>query len=430
MPALQDVWYVVLVGFLAICNKMLIACRWPLRCIDDTSLALLPPRVRLHVNQGWSYPGMYRVVSEIKCLRSNVNLYSLALEYEYRLADECLEITQPLKQVLLTCPNLRSLTLNIHLPPQEGSTAVRYPMDYCGLGFINGERPPALEALHVIQYPFGVKWASTTPADVPPEMPPAGSLGYPGQVDELDYWADVFDWSRLKSLRFPDPNLASQIMPKLTALEHVDIHNGDSSEDEPQFYLNVPTTLKSIVVGNLSGIDWRSLLHHSQQLRRLEIQRIALDDPDSVAQTLLAEMALITIRQGCPLIEEVIIRVAHPYGELHWRYNTWEILAKFSRLHCLTVWLEENGTGLETPVTYDSAKALFQHLRVHSATQPPRLEELRIYSHAPPKGFSNLFFQQRTIGNRKINCLFVCKLSVRDDEAPHGIFTTERFDLR
>ena len=49
-------------------------------------------------------------------LNASPNLRSLKVETRYTNAEECERVTKPLKHVLLSCPNLRSLTLDIALP--------------------------------------------------------------------------------------------------------------------------------------------------------------------------------------------------------------------------------------------------------------------------------------------------------------------------
>jgi hypothetical protein len=55
-------------------------------------------------------------------------------------APSCTGITRPMKQILLTCPNVRRLSLNIRLA-SGGGDPPEAPGEYVGFGFAGGQRP-------------------------------------------------------------------------------------------------------------------------------------------------------------------------------------------------------------------------------------------------------------------------------------------------
>ncbi|KAI1183317.1 hypothetical protein F5B17DRAFT_143487 [Nemania serpens] len=111
-------------------------------------------QVRLHVNvetrgQGRrDPPGPRPIQLLLESLVGCSSLVSLRVKAEYKRATECRQVTKPLKSVLLSCPRLRSLDLDIY--------SVRSSvLEYVGLRFQDGQRPPPLEELRIHRYPMG-----------------------------------------------------------------------------------------------------------------------------------------------------------------------------------------------------------------------------------------------------------------------------------
>jgi hypothetical protein len=124
-------------------------------------------------------------------LHGCMNLRALEVQILFDHGPRCQELTRPLKRLLLYCPNLHRLALDIdqyHTLPSL-SWPDRY---YCGLGFEHGEKLPPLEELTLTAYWFGRKPGSLH-LDI-------FGIGYPLDCDERDYWAEHFDWSRLRKL--------------------------------------------------------------------------------------------------------------------------------------------------------------------------------------------------------------------------------------
>ena len=151
------------------------------------------PRIRFRAHLNSYIARDTRLPSLIASLCGNLNLVALDVLGTYTAAEDCLEITQPLKKLLLSCPNLRDLSLNVS-QPSRGCVVYSLPYGYCGLGFINGERLPPLEDLKIVRYPWGSSPEQSQGA--PWRLP--YSEGYPGQGNEIDYWVENFDWSQLR----------------------------------------------------------------------------------------------------------------------------------------------------------------------------------------------------------------------------------------
>ena len=317
-------------------------------------------------------------------------------------------MTQPLKEVLLTCPNLRLLTLDIG-QPRTGCVVYAPPSEYCGCGFVNGQRPPALERLNLREYPFA--W---------PYM-----HGYPGNGNEQNYWAEVFDWSRLKFLQVRDASLAILLMPKMKVLEEVVFESGFwDVEKVQQFYNEVPVTLKAITVDNIKSISTEGIVRHGAALRSLQVHQNE-GYRKNWSECVIDDESLIRIRNECPLIEDLRLDVARS-GE--WPKKTLSIFASFPRLRSLTIWFElgmQVDRGVVEPrVTFSAVQMLFQYLREYATSQPPQLQELCMHSGSPPSigiGFPDALAFWPDYNSMK----FVCRLADRDDEAAQGKLTCE-----
>ena len=306
------------------------------------------------------------------------------------------------------------------------------------MGLVNGERPPALERLNLIAYPFGRP----------------SSLGYPGPGPEVRYWADTFDWSRLKYFKVSDPSFALLLMPNLIALQEADIgeHDVQGSQDSEtlvQFYLEVPAKLTKITVPNLDCITMEGIIRHGAVLKELQIHQCE-QYWRKWSETAPSDSSLVQIRDACPLLEDLQINVARSDGV--WRSSTLDILATFPRLRRLTIWFElgvatEDGCKNKTTqedrkdgavlpkVTFAFVKWLFEYLRTAALLQrqlqqssSPRLEELRIYSGSPPPiGFGHP--SRMAFWPEHNSMEFLCRIAVRDDEAAQGRFTCECLGL-
>jgi len=372
----------------------------------------LCPSVRLHTtvtNHGKRADEEHNPLSLQRC----ENLSSLTCTVCYMNGEMCKQMTQPLKQVLLSCPNLRTLNLDIGMP-RSGCVIPNPPREYCGFGFVGGERPPALEELVLVDYPFGYEPYTLNSVTF--------GTGYPCKGGEEDYWAEHFDWTHLRRLTAPTTSFVLKLMPKLTALQEVKFSSyGQDKDDSVRFYQEVPTSLQSICVPNLASVSLEGILRHSKSLRRLQIHQN--EDYQGRWRALDGSMDdLRCIRDECHLLEELNIDLARS-GD--WPWDVLDILATFPRLRHLEIWFElgiVKEDGLVKPyITLEAVSMLFQHLRTRSKIQPSPLQTMRVHSGCPPPiGYG--FLAAAAFWPHSQSTEYICMPSERDDEAREGIF--------
>ncbi|KAI1412536.1 hypothetical protein F5Y13DRAFT_162904 [Hypoxylon sp. FL1857] len=352
----------------------------------------------------------------LESLQANKNLVSLQVDITYHNAEECRLWAQLLKGVLLSCPNLRKLKIDLSLP-RGGCVMYGLPAEYCGFSFAPGERLPALEELDLREYPFGVPSLKDSPQL---RFYRPYSQGYPLKVPERDYWADNFDWSRLTRLTTPDVQFALKIMPYLTSLKEFSCSN--NHKDLKTFYKQVPSSLETITVPNVESIGLGNLLRHRSGLKKLTIHQEENYKADW-RQAAIDAKTLIEIRDNCPHIEELGLDISRD-GE--WPYEILDILAGFRSLRFLKIWFELGIADARNPVQpyvrYSAVKSLFKYLREHAPGQTSQLVKLEIVSGCPPPlGYGlpsmSAFWPSHNSSS------FICALSERDDEAERGVFS-------
>ncbi|KAK4182715.1 hypothetical protein QBC35DRAFT_146714 [Podospora australis] len=362
------------------------------------------------------------------------NLHSLDLKATYIQPDSCLRVTKPLRDILLSCQNLRVLKLDLN-EPQRGCVRYGPKKEYMGCGFHNGERPlAALEVLHLEHYPFG---------QLPPtDTEDAGGVnwswdGYPGSEPEEDYWAATFDWTRLRVLRSSSPWYFSKFMPYLTALKEFQATSywGVDSEDALSTFLaEVPSKLERIRAHDFESIGVDSLRRHSSHLKALHLHTPFLHQNGKWRERAMTADSLRLIRDHCEHLEELEIDLARD-GE--WPFEVLDVLASFPRLKTLSLWLElgqgwtsdSSTQGLVKPfATFASCSSLFKYLRDGSpaASKPSRLRELRVstgtYHWEGPRGYGKP--SPGAFWTKYNSSKFTCALSERDDEASEGVYVT------
>ncbi|KAB5562771.1 hypothetical protein GE09DRAFT_759274 [Coniochaeta sp. 2T2.1] len=342
----------------------------------------LRPQIQLHVAvTSWSLTTPASLLN-ISILTSSANLRSLRVDVEYVHSFECLETVRPLKRLLLSCPNLRKLSLDIHLP-QGGCIYHELTRDYCGLGFFKGEKPPALEDLEIVAYPWGHQSSNWG----------YGSVGYPEKGTEQDYWAEHFDWTRLRRLVLPDASLAQKVSQKLTSLKEIgflpDVHPRPIPVYDRQaaasFLREVAATLESITAPQRFMRDSMTpILRHGLSLRKLALMRRP-SSRDHWGDHAISNEHLFRLRDGLPHLEELAVSVANnAHNHEHWAYDTLDILAGFQSLRWLKLSLElaipEGKFDTPAPpyLTMSSAELLFRYLREHSRGEPPSLQRLDV----------------------------------------------------
>ncbi|KAL2204432.1 hypothetical protein CC79DRAFT_1132858 [Sarocladium strictum] len=366
--------------------------------------------------------------SEEECLRleqfTNVaQLYSLDLQVATNSGDVWRAATKALKAVLLSCSNIRVLKVNINLPRSSCIIGRQLPAGYSGCGFRDGERPPPLEALELFHYPFGWKlktqqvWRGYTP----------------NAESEMDYWARMFDWSKLRRLKTANASFAAAMIPYLPALKDLELVDLTRNECEAfkEVHDSIDAGLEHISAPNLDCIGLQNLLRHGSYLTSLRLHNPSVsNDYWEKDEESVDESALRAINQGCPNLQGLHIDLARR-GD--WPYSIFDVLACMPRLQTLTLYCElEDWTddyssdGLIHPlVTFASASSIYEYLQDHRppTSSQPGLELYVVsgWPPPPPRGRvdASVYFFARD------NCAtFKCAPSERDDEAARGIFVT------
>ena len=388
---------------------------WHGSAVPDNVLTVLQtcPEVKLSIISRESHE-----YSPLQCLKSCTNLYALDIQHSYVQAEDCQLVTKPLREILLTCPTLIKLKLDISMP-RSGCVIHSEPREYHGIGFHSGEKPPPLEELVLNGYPFGL----LPPSPVERAMWGYGNYkGYPADMEEVQYWIEMFDWSQLRRLAGRPSGFSLTLMPKLSAspLEEISIECGGRGQDTivPAF-MSLPTTLKAIEVDSFSDISLECITRQGSSLQRLRIHHTERYD-DSWNNEVVDHSSLREISAHCPHISELGLDMART-GD--WPYSTLNILASFPRLHTLTLWFElglnDNKNPTKPYVTFSSAAKLFQHIH----TLNPRIRKLIVHSGAPP-GFGHGLPGPGAFWPEENSATFECEISPRDDEGPKGVFTT------
>ena len=392
--------------------------KWHGISIPRTAIETLEqcPDVKLSAGLSLSYRPTDNIADNVLYgLQGSHNLHALEVELCYTDAEECLTVTRPLKDILLSCPNLRVLELNIGMP-KDGCVVYGTPPEYCGIGFTNGQRPPALKELNLVEYPFGFKNKVSLVESEPLLSFFTRSQGYPEEGSEEDYWVEKFDWSRLERFQSPDVAFALKLMPKLESLKEINFHESWDAEKTVEFFLQVPALLEDISAQKFEQVTVEGVLRHGSTLRRLTLHQT---EHTEWRENAIGDIFLHEIREGCPYIEKLELDVARADD---WPYHTLDILASFPRLDELDVWFELGTTERDDPVkpfvTFSEAAMLFTYLHDRN----PRLRNLTVHS-GSPAGIGHGHPTPQAFWPHYNSTAFVCVLSDRDDEAAQGKFT-------
>lgn len=347
-------------------------------------------QVRLHISvKTFSDQSRAAVARELTHLAGSPNLHSLQVDVDYVPANECLETTRPLKGLLVSCPNLRKLSLDIYRQ-RKGCMSFEPCSEYCGLGLVGDERLPSFEELAIFEYPWGRDGSSGFPW---------GVKGYPGKNGEIeeDYWAHHCDWSRLRRLVEPKGSLAHRIAQQLTALDEVDLYSGSENlllpiykHDERamiHFFETIPSMLDSITVPNFASLSTTPIIRHGSRLRSLElICKIPYcGQPESgCIGGIAGSQDLLKLRDGLPWLEHLTIHISTDSND--WSYPTLDILATFPRLRSvkLRTALADPVSAVDAPapphVTVGSAESLLHYMRKRATAELPSLQRLHLSS--------------------------------------------------
>ena len=384
---------------------------WECNCIPKAllqSLRGLCSHIRLHVvarDKDSCDPAVRQLLADLDGCTA---LVSITLDTAYlKAADRC-ELLRPLKQLLLTCPNLINLSLNMYWQNRQGSIP---PHEHPGLGFSGGEHPlRALESLTIHSYPWGL------------EDGLGHAFRYPCAGLEWNDWAENLDWSALQRLELTSHPLrplerfvARALAPKLTALRDLRFttardFGGHTSE---VFFEQLPSALEAISVSSLTAIGGiAGLARHAPTLRRLTVHQ---DDDDS---SVLSAEALGELLEKVPHLEELGIDMLRADGD--WPRGKLDVLSRIPNLRVLEIWFGYGDWVILGPpqpaLTASAAQQLFADIRRAN----PALRELRVHSDS----LSSLEFGKHDINYypymnaSKAN--FVCRVPDRDDEAAAG----------
>ncbi|KAF4975547.1 hypothetical protein FZEAL_7693 [Fusarium zealandicum] len=343
-------------------------------------------------------------------LPGSIVLSSVSVNITYATAEDCTQVTQPLKQVLLSCPNLRKLSLNL-TRPSRGCVAPDPPAQYVGIGFAAGERPRPLQELRISSYPWGYRSPSPNGGGV-------NCIGYPEHGLEMDYWTDHFDWSCLALLEDASVIFAHKVVRKLTALKHVHFTYSQAPVDK-QFFELVPSALESIHVPTLDSIGINSLAQHALSLRKLHIHQ-QQRQMDQWRDRIISNDNLTSICEILPQLREVGIDIARDGND--WPYTTLDILATLPRLQRLDLWFELGNARETVPTPYlamAQASELFGYLRKRSST----LDCLYLHSGCPPPTSEFGFVTEESYWPTQNSTSFVCQPAENHDGAAQGLFS-------
>ncbi|KAF5012212.1 hypothetical protein FDECE_1728 [Fusarium decemcellulare] len=342
-------------------------------------------------------------------LAESLALTSLSVNITYTTAQDCVQVTQPLKQVLLSCPNLRRLSLDLSRPIR-GCVVSAPPAQYVGIGFAAGERPPPLQELRISSYPWGYRSSNPNGGGV-------NCIGYPEEGLEMDYWTDRFDWSRLTRLEDASVIFANKVVRKLTALRHVHFTYSQGPADK-QFFELVPSALESIHIPTLNSVGIDGLAQYATSLRSLCIHQ-QQGQMDQWREAIISNDNLAVICEALLQLREVGIDITRDRDD--WPYETFDILTRLPHLSRLELWFELGNARETVPTPYltmASASELFGYLHKRS----PMLDCLHVHSGCPPSPANFGFVMEEAYWPAQNSTSFVCQPAERDDDATRGLF--------
>ncbi|KAM0544827.1 hypothetical protein ACHAPJ_011658 [Fusarium lateritium] len=342
-------------------------------------------------------------------LSGSTALVSVDIDITYATAEDCTQVTQPLRRVLLSCPNLRRLSLNL-TRSVRGCVPIEPPAEYVGIGFAADERPAPLEELSIISYPWGFKARY-------PNSHGVNCVGYPGEGLEMDYWVNNFDWSRLTHLEDAEVTLAHKAVRELTALKHIRFTWSQGPEDR-DFFDSVPSALESIYVPRFGSIGVNNLAQHAVSLRKLYLHQ-QQHHMDQWREGTISNDNLALICERFPQLQELGIDVKRDGND--WPYNMLDILATFPQLEKLELWFELGNAREIRPrpyLTMASASELFRYLVKRSS--PLKNLHLHSGSSLPPE--MSGWVTEESFWPSENSTSFVCQYAERDDDAARGLF--------
>ena len=360
------------------------------------------PRVRLHTVMD---------TENTHTLHGNTNLSSLDLQLGARACLNGPLYMSRLKGLIISCPNIRRLSINI--PEDDGCGA--FDEDYyAGLGFAVGDKLPVLEELETFNYEFG---GCAAKDDTAWERYLAQSqLRF--RKREVDFWYDSFDWSRLRVLCTDRADFAERLAPKLVALqEFVDRSWGPSN---PTFCDLVPSILESISAPTLKHVTLNGILRHSSRLKRLQLHQ---EEHTSWREDCIDFASLQSIQRECALLTDLSLDLSQSE---FWPYAAFNVLAAFPNLRRLQIWFQSPRRAECGLPTLDHAAAVHIFKYIRSCSSQNGFSHLRRVTLHPwgasPAGRVGGSFRDP---NYAAPPIYICELSANDREAAAGVFSVK-----
>ena len=325
--------------------------------IPRSILDRIPSRTRLYTSIYVKDEPHDRARAFLAQLIDNKNLHSLSIHIGFSHDPECGATMVILKRVLLSCPHLVRIPCLFVTPPPYHSGPY-FGEVYCGLGLSGGEKPPALEEMGIGEYPWGSESTELTRSRRDP-----WSIGYPEKGNETEYWAETFDWSRLRKINNIPGGLIRDLAPKLTALKEINFDASIFYRDKVMLLEQIPTTLESLsfpswqIIGNRHS----AIIRHGDTLRKLVIH---WSEPTRL-EAPMADSDLVILSKGLPHLEELAFDLSRDDTKNDWLYETLDIVADFPRLRNLQLYLAlPDPRALRAPhVTVSTIRQLLTYLR-------------------------------------------------------------------
>ncbi|KAK7920474.1 hypothetical protein PG985_008496 [Apiospora marii] len=369
--------------------------------VPKALLDKLPPQLRLHTSFfHWCHTperGSAQFRRALACLVGNRNLYSLCLSISVEQGEECAETMSVLKDVLLSCPNLRRIPqLRTGWCHHMCETYPLAPMaSYAGLGFAGGERPAAAwEELGLGEYMWPSVGMRLTGNRV---LGGWGSRGYPIDAGpEETYWAETFDWTRLERLHYSlDCHFPPVLFSKLVGLrefrlEH-DWNQATYEEDAIARLDDIVSPLEVLALPRLNDEQMRNevtrwlgaIVRHGSTLRSLTMHTknwCSWRDPDRGMTERALQLLLPDDETGggLPRLEELSLDLAWDEDGGGWPYRALDVIARFPCLRRIELWfrLRRGYLHAHPHLTVAAARHLAGYLRQRN----PRLQRLVLRS--------------------------------------------------